>query len=136
MKHTGDGIMASFDTADQAVRAAVEIRARIGEVPVPEFDASLSIRIGMSSGEPLKEGEDLFGSVVNLASRLCDLADESEILVSGDRENELTDETISLSSIDRLPTVRSRGGKITGQILQATSAAAKYGSAPSPASKW
>ena len=99
VKHTGDGIMASFDSADQAVLAAIEIRDRIGDVPVPEFDASLSIRIGMSSGEPLKEGEDLFGSVVNLASRLCDLADTNEILVSDDCENELTDETISLSSI-------------------------------------
>jgi len=53
----------------------------------------------MTSGEPLEEHGDLFGSVVNLASRLCDFADSGEILLSDQCENELTDDSIKLESI-------------------------------------
>ena len=99
VKHTGDGIMASYDDADQAVRSAIEIVAGIAAISVPESDESLSIRIGLTSGEPLEEGGDLFGSVVNLASRLCDLAEAGEILVADACLAELTDESIKLESI-------------------------------------
>jgi class 3 adenylate cyclase len=99
VKHTGDGIMASVDDADHAVRAAIEIRAGIADISIPDTDEKLSIRIGMTSGEPLEEGGDLFGSVVNLASRLCDLAEAGEILLSEECVAELTDDAIGLESI-------------------------------------
>ncbi len=98
VKHTGDGIMASFDVADQAARAAIEIRNGITTIEVPDGEQQLSIRIGMSTGEPLEERGDLFGSVVNLASRLCDLADSGEILLSQECLNELGD-NVDLESI-------------------------------------
>jgi class 3 adenylate cyclase len=102
IKHTGDGVMASFDVADQAVKAAVQMGKGIAAIEIPESEAEgerLSIRIGMTSGEPLEEHGDLFGSVVNLASRLCDFADSGEILLSDQCENELTDDSIKLESI-------------------------------------
>ena len=99
VKHTGDGVMASFDLADQAVHAAIGIRGGIANISVPDIDETLNIRIGMTSGEPLQEGEDLFGSVVNLASRLCDLAETNEILLSDDCRNELTETDFALASI-------------------------------------
>ncbi len=99
VKHTGDGVMASFDLADQALRAAVEIRDGVADISVPDIDETLSIRIGMTSGEPLQEGEDLFGSVVNLASRLCDLAETNEILLSDHCRSELNDPGFPLTSI-------------------------------------
>ncbi|MDA1279158.1 MAG: DUF4242 domain-containing protein [Chloroflexi bacterium] len=99
VKHTGDGVMASFDQADQAVRAAVGIRSGIANISVPDLDEGLGIRIGMTSGEPLQEGKDLFGSVVNLASRLCDLAEANEILLTSDCQEELTDGLFVLESM-------------------------------------
>lgn len=99
VKHTGDGVMASFDVADQAVQAARQIRDGIAAIEVPEVDERLAIRIGITSGEPLEEGGDLFGSSVNLASRLCDLAESGEILVSEDCQMELDGEASSLESI-------------------------------------
>ncbi len=102
IKHTGDGVMASFDVADQAVRAASQIVNEIAAVEVPGEEDSgerLSIRIGMTSGEPLEDQGDLFGSVVNLASRLCDLAESGEILISDKCETELSDDSIKLESI-------------------------------------
>ena len=62
-------------------------------------DDRLSVRIGLTSGEPLEEAGDLFGSVVNLASRLCDLADSGEILLSEECRGELNNESIELESI-------------------------------------
>ena len=48
-------------------------------------DASetLSVRIGIDAGEPVTEGSDLFGSTVQLASRLCSEAEANGIMVSG-----------------------------------------------------
>ncbi len=99
VKHTGDGVMASFDIADQGVRAAIEIRNGIGEIVAPDTEERLSIRIGMTSGEPLEERGDLFGSVVNLASRLCDLAESDEILIADACLSELSEGVFDLESI-------------------------------------
>ena len=102
VKHTGDGIMASFDDADQVVRAAIEIIAGIAAISVPDLDESLSIRLGMTSGEPLEEGDDLFGSVANLAFRLCDFAESDEILISNECHAELTEGQFTLELIGNI----------------------------------
>jgi class 3 adenylate cyclase len=94
--------MASFDDADQVVRAAIEIIAGIAAISVPDLDESLSIRLGMTSGEPLEDGDDLFGSVVNLASRLCDFAESDEILISNECHAELTEGQFTLELIGNI----------------------------------
>ena len=82
VKHTGDGIMASFDTVPDALRCAVAIQegfeARTSAGGTPE----LRVRIGMAAGEPVRRDNDLFGSTVNLAARICDATDAGAIRVS------------------------------------------------------
>jgi len=82
VKHTGDGIMASFDDVPRALECAVAIQdgfdARTREGATPE----LRVRIGMAAGEPVDHNDDMFGSAVTLASRICDAADAGHILVS------------------------------------------------------
>ena len=82
VKHTGDGIMASFDDVANGVRAAAEIQWQFCayNTYAPE---TLSVRIGLHAGEPLTSDNDLFGSTVNLASRLCYEAEVDGIVVSG-----------------------------------------------------
>ena len=82
IKHTGDGIMASFDKVENSVRAAADIQRRFA---VYNADASetLSVRIGIDAGEPVEDHNDLFGSTVQLASRLCSEAEANGIIVSG-----------------------------------------------------
>jgi class 3 adenylate cyclase len=81
VKHTGDGIMASFRSASDAVAASIwaqrQFISRSGEPPGP-----LNVRIGISAGEPVSERGDLFGSAVQLAARLCGRAEPGEVLVS------------------------------------------------------
>jgi class 3 adenylate cyclase len=82
VKHTGDGIMASFDEVANAVRAAADIQRRFAAFNV-DASESLNVRIGIDAGEPVAEHNDLFGATVQLASRLCSEAEANGIVVSG-----------------------------------------------------
>jgi class 3 adenylate cyclase len=82
VKHTGDGIMASFASVRSALDAAIGMqrgfRSHGQGSPEP-----MRVRIGISVGEPVAEGDDLFGSAVQLAARLCAHAEPGAIAVSG-----------------------------------------------------
>ena len=75
VKHTGDGIMASFPSAVSAVAASLQIQRDLagGEVRVGG---------GVNAGEPIVEDADLFGTAVQLASRVTDRADPGQVLVT------------------------------------------------------
>ncbi|HTR12025.1 MAG TPA: nickel-binding protein [Roseiarcus sp.] len=81
VKHTGDGIMASFDKVANAVRGAADIQRRFAAYNA-DASETLSVRIGIHAGEPVQEHNDLFGATVQLASRLCSEAGANEIVVS------------------------------------------------------
>ena len=49
---------------------------------VEHADGSLAVHIGLNAGEPVAEEEDLFGTAVQLARRICDQADGGEIIAS------------------------------------------------------
>jgi class 3 adenylate cyclase len=82
VKHTGDGIMASFDQAANAVRAAADIQRRFAAYNA-EAPESLNVRIGIHAGEPVEDNNDLFGTTVQLAHRLCSEAGAGDVLVTG-----------------------------------------------------
>ena len=82
IKHTGDGIMASFDNVANAVRAAADIQRRFVAYNA-DASETLSVRIGIDAGEPVEDHNDLFGATVQLASRLCSEAGAAGIVVSG-----------------------------------------------------
>ena len=82
VKHTGDGIMAAFNSAANAVKSACRIIGELRDHNAggPEFP--VEVRIGISAGEPVEQAADLFGSTVQLAARLCAQADPGQVLVS------------------------------------------------------
>jgi len=45
-------------------------------------EANLAVHVGLNAGEPVAEADDLFGTAVQLARRVCDQASGGEILVS------------------------------------------------------
>lgn len=81
VKHTGDGVMAAFRSVSGAVQAAIDIQRQLAAA---EHDAAAlpRVRIGLAAGEPVAEGDDLFGAAVQLAARLCQRARPGGILVS------------------------------------------------------
>lgn len=82
VKHTGDGIMASFTSANDAIDCAVGIQRGFADHNQTNSDEDLYVRIGLSAGEPIEDHGDLFGSAVQLAARLCDYAEPEQIVVS------------------------------------------------------
>lgn len=83
VKHTGDGIMASFASVRDALRAAVDVQQGLAAHNAAQPGSPLAVRIGLSAGEPVVEGGDLFGAAVQLAARLCALARPGTIVVAG-----------------------------------------------------
>jgi class 3 adenylate cyclase len=82
VKHTGDGIMASFISAARAVECALEIQRQATRHGAGPKDGPW-LRIGISVGEPVTEDGDLFGAAVQLAARVCAHCTPGAILVSG-----------------------------------------------------
>ena len=82
IKHLGDGIMASFVSAAAAVRCASRVQREIARHSREHQDRSMKIRVGVAAGEPVEHHNDLFGSAVQLAARLCAHAQGEQILVS------------------------------------------------------
>lgn len=81
IKHTGDGIMAAFDDAAIAVRAAQRIQSEIAAHRAVSPDVGMNLRIGLAAGEPIREGGDLFGATVQLAARACGAGQPGQIVV-------------------------------------------------------
>jgi class 3 adenylate cyclase len=94
IKHTGDGIMATFPAASKALECAIAIQKAFEErnrslsarpEPVEPRAASeepIRVRIGLNAGEPIAEDEDLFGAAVQLAARVCSHAQPGQILAA------------------------------------------------------
>lgn len=82
VKHTGDGIMASFKSVPEAVDCAVSIQKAFAAHNRENPDDELFLRIGLSAGEPIEERGDLFGSSVQLAARLCAKAEPGKIVTA------------------------------------------------------
>jgi class 3 adenylate cyclase len=82
IKHTGDGIMASFASAARALGCAVAIQRALTDYNQEHPEAPIRVRIGLNAGEPVAEEEDLFGTAVQLARRICDRAEPGQILAS------------------------------------------------------
>jgi len=82
VKHTGDGIMASFVSAASAVRCASRIQRELVQVRDATSGQPVHVRIGAAAGEPVEHQSDLFGSTVQLAARLCSHAQPEQVLVS------------------------------------------------------
>ena len=82
VKHTGDGIMAAFVSAASAVRASTLVQNELAEHARAHPELPLQVRIGLAAGEPVERNNDLFGSAVQLAARLCAQAEPGQVLLS------------------------------------------------------
>jgi len=82
VKHTGDGIMASFGKITDGVDASIQMQRETMIYNQQTPDLPLHLKIGINAGEPIVEDNDLFGTVVQLSARIVDKAQADEIYVS------------------------------------------------------
>ncbi|WP_078195877.1 adenylate/guanylate cyclase domain-containing protein [Cupriavidus necator] len=84
VKTIGDEVMVLFPSAEQALRAALDMQVAVSELP-PVAGFSMSAHIGFHHGPVLCEASgDVFGDAVNLAARLSKLASRGQIITSKD----------------------------------------------------
>jgi class 3 adenylate cyclase len=83
VKSQGDGFMIAFASASRAVHCACAIQRALAAHRATGADEPLHVRIGLHTGEVLREEEDFFGRNVILAARIAAKANGDEILVSG-----------------------------------------------------
>jgi TolB-like protein/class 3 adenylate cyclase/Tfp pilus assembly protein PilF len=83
VKNTGDGFLAEFPSAVQAVRAAVQFQTSIKELTAADAkDRRIAFRVGINVGDVIVEPHDIFGDGVNIAARLESLAEPGGICIS------------------------------------------------------
>jgi len=81
VKSEGDGFMLAFQSARKALQCAIETQKAFAK-RAASSDVPISVRIGLHTGEVIKEGDDFFGKHVNLAARIAGQANGGEVLVS------------------------------------------------------
>jgi class 3 adenylate cyclase len=74
-KTLGDGILATFPAASQAIAAALAC-ASTGSAQ------GLPLHVGLHAGDVIRESDNVFGGAVNIAARISSLAQPGEVLVS------------------------------------------------------
>ena len=82
VKHTGDGMMATFGSATDAVSCALQVRRDIETYNDTHDGEELRVRFGLNAGEPIAEDDDLFGLSVTLAARIGNWGEPGHVVVS------------------------------------------------------
>jgi adenylate cyclase len=80
VKRLGDGVMATFLTAEAAIGAALDAQERLSEVEVNGYRPRM--RAGVHWGRPRKLGGDYIGVDVNIAARVADAAKRDHVTAS------------------------------------------------------
>jgi class 3 adenylate cyclase len=89
-KTIGDSIMASFRSPENAVRAAIGMQQMLNKRKQEDEDLDIKIRIGIHTGKAIVEKGDIFGDVVNVASRIEKMGKGDQILLSSATSRGLT----------------------------------------------
>ena len=83
VKKMGDGILAYFKSHPAAVVAAFDIHKRVEEYSAVRVgQEKFKVRIGLNTGSVIRKGKDIFGEVVNVASRMQSRAEPGDTIVT------------------------------------------------------
>jgi len=83
VKWTGDGFIGTFDSAVDAVRAAIELQSGVAAAGASAADdRRIRFRIGINTGDVIIVPGDVYGDTVNVAARLQALAEPGGISIS------------------------------------------------------
>lgn len=91
----GDEIMSRYDSADDAVNAACRIHEVFNVEPIKNHNVMLSLRIGIHFGDIIRHEDDVFGDVVNVASRVANIAMAKQIITTQAVIDELSETLIA-----------------------------------------
>ncbi|MEO5616556.1 MAG: adenylate/guanylate cyclase domain-containing protein, partial [Candidatus Eisenbacteria bacterium] len=118
VKTIGDGSLSHFTDALAGCRAAAAIQRAMEQLNVSKvYKTLLLARIGLHTGECILEKNDVFGDVVNTASRFEAAAKPGEILVSEDTYNALSSKTEYYARFDREVSLKGKSMPFKAYIV-------------------
>ena len=94
IKDIEDGFMASFKSISKAMKCAIEIQKALLEYNSDTPTEKIFVSIGISTGGPVTEKNEIFGETIQLSKRLCQVAGIGEILVSSNSGNSYKEKNI------------------------------------------
>jgi adenylate cyclase len=110
VKHLGDGLLCTFRTPDDGVRAALDL---LSTAPAP-----LRLRAGVHRGEAIVTKQDVVGHVVNVAARVCEHAGGGQVFVTSDVMTAM--EPSPSVHFGRMKSRRLKGVKVPVGLCQVT----------------
>ena len=102
IKSIGDGMLATFTDASASVNASIDIQTILSEVNDLRQDAErVGVRIGIHYGIGIVKANDVFGDVVNMASRVESAATAGQIVISDALRKQLGDAPFNIHELGR-----------------------------------
>jgi adenylate cyclase len=84
IKTAGDGLIAEFPSAVEAVRSAIELQRSLSEQNTGlTAEQRIDLRVGINVGDIIADRDDIFGAGVNIAARLEQISEPGGVCVSG-----------------------------------------------------
>ena len=113
IKTMGDEVMATFNTADDALNAAAQMQKQITLHPgLKVEEQTVAIRIGCNFGPVVRENRDIFGSAVHTANRMTSQAKAGQIITTQTMVDHLSSEwRASVRQID-IATLKGRSSEV------------------------
>ncbi len=108
IKTIGDEVMATFETVDEAMSAAVMMQKRISIESKQEGRIPVSIRIGCHFGPVVQEQNDIFGAAVHTANRMTSQAKARQIVISGGTVEKMTPDFVKQTRQIDVASVRGK----------------------------
>jgi len=119
VKIKDEGFMASFTSVSISLNCAVKIQAEVKELNSKIKGCKIVVSAGISTGYPVTDMDQFFGETVLLAKRLCEIADEGEIVISSSvRSNHDENKLSSLNGSIKI--INPSDEKFLNQLMELT----------------
>jgi AraC-like DNA-binding protein len=89
VKINDEGYMVSFTSVKKSIKFALKIQSEIKEFNKITEGTTINVAIGLSTGYPVTDQDDLFGETILLAKRLCSMSEPGMITLSSAYKNEI-----------------------------------------------